>query len=498
MYLFDPPANLDDLKAEGRAHWHAHMAGTTAVQRALLACELRRTYPEATEANFAYVDPRQTEVPASAVPKGQPWGGFPRYLLEVVAQNDQQEAWRLADEPGPRGDFRTFDVNGEVPREARVQQDEYLEWYADTDEHGIWRVSLTCEGPEYWEQLAAADFATVHRTYEKLLRRDIPEDELKFPNDVFIGPPERGRRRYRAGSYNPFNRWNTSDGAIHLTQVNNTLGAEINLASRATVPRRDASEQPVRDRLELICCAGFGDPNRDSDPSIGATANQAADSGQVLTLTNPIGLYISEFDTSGIGLPEGAEVPGDVPPAQWWECTRGERRSPDGQARMLRVEYEVPEGATVPTPDGGRRPLRLADLDIGGLPATHGGALAELVTMHLFVTAWDAPAAGERLALNCETTCCRTARGRLAPCAATNGAVFPHLLDPERRALRCGEADEERISDEVYRATYDVALREAAEALGVDLRLDEVVAFGAEEPALGPALLSGYVAASRV
>jgi hypothetical protein len=495
MFLFDPPAHAPDMKPEGRAHWHAHMAATTAVQRALLVCELQQTHPEASERDLAYVDPRKTEVPEGTVPAGQPWGGFPRYILEVLAKNDPVEAWRIADETGPHSERRLLDRDGNpFERKARIHQDEYLEWHADEDEHGIFRVSMTCEGPEYWEFLAQQDLELVRRRYSEMLRREIPLEDIVYPHDVFVRLRSGQLAQVeQEGAYNPFNRWNTDDGAVHLTQRNNTLGAEVNLASRATVARFDTDDEPVEEKFQLICCAGYGGPNRDSDPSIGATANQAARSHQLVTLTNPIGLYISAFDSERIGLPEGAEVADGTQPDTWWSCVRGEEQSADGQTRMLRIEYEIPDRATMPAEGGGRRPLRLADLEVDGVSAARAGALAQLVTMHLFVTAWNDPANAERPGLRCTSTCCRDARdGSLELCDDPGKSVYPGLFDPNKRAPECGPDDSASIEDGVYRATYAEALQEARDALGVPTPEAGFAAAGPD-----PGLLAKYAAVTR-
>jgi hypothetical protein len=76
---------------------------------------------------------------------------------------------------------------------------------------------------------------------------------------------------------------------IHLSHRANSLGAQVNLAAIASALRNDANDRDVRgdDVARLCCCAGFGDPNRNSDPTIGAAANALAAAGRAHTLTNP-------------------------------------------------------------------------------------------------------------------------------------------------------------------------------------------------------------------
>ena len=49
----------------------------------------------------------------------------------------------------------------------------------------------------------------------------------------------------------------------------------------------------------LICYAAYGGPNRNSDPTIGATVNALARLGAYVTLRNPVGLYMDHIDLSG-------------------------------------------------------------------------------------------------------------------------------------------------------------------------------------------------------
>ena len=58
------------------------------------------------------------------------------------------------------------------------------------------------------------------------------------PSDPFVV--------YKKGSYNPYNRWNTTDGIMHLTQPSNSLSAEILLGADATVLRASGRGRPDR------------------------------------------------------------------------------------------------------------------------------------------------------------------------------------------------------------------------------------------------------------
>ena len=68
---------------------------------------------------------------------------------------------------------------------------------------------------------------------------------------------------YPKGAYNPYNRWNTTDGIMHLTQPANWPVAEIKLGADATVLR--TSGRTVRSsrrsgRPDLLCPVRWPQP----------------------------------------------------------------------------------------------------------------------------------------------------------------------------------------------------------------------------------------------
>ena len=88
------------------------------------------------------------------------------------------------------------------------------------------------------------------------------------------------------GLYNPWNKWNTTEGIVHLHQQNNTLGAEIVIGADATLLRIKGGNQ-VTEATQLICCGGFGGVDGSSDPTIGDEVNKLASAGFAITLRNP-------------------------------------------------------------------------------------------------------------------------------------------------------------------------------------------------------------------
>jgi len=135
------------------------------------------------------------------------------------------------------------------------------------------RVTFTCEGPEYWQFLAGGtraffdddepqagivdgDIELVAELYAEHVDPAVQVEDLVWPFDVAAFDPDSNAWYLfaSAGTYNPFNRWNTTHGAMHLTHPANTLGAEINLAARAAVLRAGADGEPITDQEALVCC----------------------------------------------------------------------------------------------------------------------------------------------------------------------------------------------------------------------------------------------------
>ena len=91
----------------------------------------------------------------------------------------------------------------------RNLQDEYCEWSVTRDPitRKITRVTFTCEGPEYWEVLAALN----------------PDKVLDLYRE-FVSPTVKREDLFENGQYNPLNRFNNSTtyGAMHLIQPANT------------------------------------------------------------------------------------------------------------------------------------------------------------------------------------------------------------------------------------------------------------------------------------
>lgn len=371
MVTYSPPGNIDDLagrptRAAFLNAWHNH---------------IHKEFKENIDALgsnplfFSEVDKPAT---SAAVPV--PWNGFPLSLLR--GNSTHPAAWAAADV--------LHSTTSYTPQGAATvttpyrPQDEYCEWHAYSEGGQIKRVVFTAEGPEYWVLLAGADFDHVVDLYRTFVSPSVQPADLKLQHAInFAGI------HLPTGSYNPFNRWNSTDGVMHLTHPANTLGAEINLAAFASVLHKDHNGQRVDDVRRLICCAGYGNANRSSDPSIGFAVNTtcvplaAGAHPKDTTLANPVGLYMN-------GLQAGVLTgPGNVPADTWFRFVRG------APGMGLMAVLEAPAGST----------FGLDQLFVKGVPLTHGGQVAEAIDMVLYAKV--AAHSGAIPALqSCSSDCC--------------------------------------------------------------------------------------------
>jgi len=116
--------------------------------------------------------------------------------------------------------------------------------------------------------------------------------------------------------------------------------------------------------IPLTRCAQFGDERRNSDPAIGAGVNGLARQGRMVTLADPVGLYIDNLEDAGFRLPNGNPTTG------WFKRLRGS----DGHT--IRAVFEPPDGS----------PFTVSDVTIGDTAITFGGQIAQHITMKLWLT----------------------------------------------------------------------------------------------------------------
>jgi len=341
--------------------------------------------------------------PATTVERKVVWNAFPRTL---VRQFGRAQALAIADALAPvTGDG----LENIFPNRQTRIQDEYCEWRVsrDPDTGKILRVTFTCEGPEFWQALAGgssiydrnppSSFGALGDRQRLIqLYRDLLGNQNVVEDDLFVST-QFGEL------YNPWNKWNTTDGIVHLQQINNTLGAEITIGADATVLRQKGG-QPINDATRLICCSGYGGPERASDPSLGFAVNRLALEGRRLTLRNPVGIYMDSIDLSGFTRPNPTAGGPRLPVGDWWKVLRGVADPPGqpGTGMVVRAVFEVPAGELGPNGEQ----LTVSDLQVGGIAITHGSQIAENITMKFVALAGPA---GETAspAFSCRTKCCR-------------------------------------------------------------------------------------------
>ncbi len=303
------------------------------------------------------------------------WNAFPKSLL---ARFGRERAMVLADMLWPYSslersdpDFDPLSAQFAHDGSAATQplarpQNEYCEWRVERHPRSnqIQRVIFTAETSEYWEALFGGNVMGVSKTgvefsgnrdwvarqYEHLVRAPVLPIDLCAPG---------------SSNYDPLNRWNATHGLVHMSHPDNKLPAAIRLCADSTLLFAHADGTPLTSP-EAVCCAGGGaNPSRASDLTVVGTGNALARQGVRLALAEPFGIYIHHVDTSGWRLPGLKE------PAQCCCVARGL------PGKALRVVVEAPASAG----------CLLHELTIGGEPLTHGGQIAECITMRASVLA---------------------------------------------------------------------------------------------------------------
>ena len=307
------------------------------------------------------------------------WNAFPKTLRLIYGERAYEVAERLyplteSVIPG----FPGFFQGRQWKRLFYRPLDEYCEFRVERDAGGrIVRVTFTSEPPEYWQALHGdtlgdysgnpkyripGDPKKLLALYRELVSPRVRLDDLLCAEDLVDQSQDPPQVIYPKGSYNPYNKWNSTHGIAHLGQPNNTITAEIHLGGDATVLRMDRNGNPVT-LPEALCCASlYGGPNRTSDPTIGSTVNDIARAGAWITLQNPVGLYMDSINLAGFETPKGKPVTED-----FFVIKRGR------SGMIERAVFEVPK----------KMKFTVGDLRIGGVPIRYGGQIAEHIDVKL-------------------------------------------------------------------------------------------------------------------
>lgn len=319
---FNPPGFLEDFNDEQAAAWSEYISQQFDESASGLPDIFEFDAPRAQ-----FFNPMKIEIGEDAQNAVINWTAFPRNVT-VTSVSDLQR-WRRAES-------------------SRDLQDEYCEWSVERDEQTdkITRITFTCEGPEYWEFLANSAPDVALDLYQKFVSSDVQLEDLFLSN----------------GRYNSRNRWNnsTTGGAMHLIQVNNSLGAEIELAAGSSVVR-EINGVILTGEDELIRCGRYGAVERHSDPHIGAIVNSVTRQKADVTLANPVGLYFDDLNVAGWETPDGSD------PKSFWKYVRGTDEFP------VRAVYEVPNelGFTV------------GDIKISGREIRFAAQIADFISIKL-------------------------------------------------------------------------------------------------------------------
>lgn len=440
-WTFDAPGNLQDFSDP--AKWHQRMAGEAdGIIRDLVSLVIGGDAGDDDVAQYrdsiGYADPTQTAIPADAetVPV-QAWNAFPRAVKRQapwpglpIDHIDADGSYRAVEHRGDEDHLPGIFVDskhGVLSLPVRDRQDEYLEWTARRNPDGkITRITFVAEGYDYFMELFRADeqkCVELYRDFTGL--SSIKADDIRARYGVYRQYSDGSGAEQVAGpgELNPRNRFNIDPGIVHLSHRANSLGAEVNLAGVSALARKkaDGSTLSGANAEELLCCNRGGEPNRNSDPLISQQAYAQVLQHYRYTLANPVGLYIAGVG-QGLVLPDNSTP---VPP-EWWRVVRGKDLWSAGSSRVLRLELEVPASEH----------LTVSDLLIGGNPVIYPGQVAELLSVHLFITRWKRADASIGPVVRCVGTCCRKngtqelVSSKSGNCRSGYSLAFPGLVAP--------------------------------------------------------------------
>jgi hypothetical protein len=380
LNAYDPPARMSDFDSipGQRDAWHRFVLESfdqniATVRKSLQSLKDKSRQPQFYSA--VHYDPGGPVIEQAVV-----WNAFPKELLRRYGRDraliEADRLWPLSAydydwryDPAVPADTGAGMPGVGLPDTYGYRPTvEYCEWHVDRDTTSgrISRVAFTSEPPEYWQAMFGGTLADSRVAFpgdKELvldLYRKLVSPHVQFADLLVKQPFMSPYGRLRAGAYNPYNKWNTTHGIAHLSAPPNALTAEINLAAVATVLYEDAAGDATVDPDALMAGTGMGGSNRNSDPTIAATVNVLARQGAMITLANPVGLYMDHIDVAGW------ELPGGHAAADWVRVVRGQERL---------IERLVVQSPT--------EEFDVSDVRIGGVPVVYGGQIAECITVKL-------------------------------------------------------------------------------------------------------------------
>ena len=350
-----------------------------------------------------YYNPLTTDL-AGGASAPVAWIAFPNRILINFPNATFSQQMGFAEgvhEDGTFGPPPDVGGNPYQPEGPRGWMDEYCEWISTRDSQGtVTAVDFTCENPDYWFSLWRFDPQRVLDLYHQLVDPAVKIEDLFLLDDQ--GHPVIDRSTGFA-AYNPQNRWNNQPsanqktGAVHLISPPNNLFAEVYLAAAATL-LRGSNGQPVTDPDTLLNCSQYGTPGRNSDPHIGSEINQIiAKGGSIVSLQDPVGLYIQTPDFSGYSLPSDPKLPGDADVSECWNVVRGRTKTGGEDFDfILHARFEIPQRWK----DAGVS-FNVGDIQIAGNPIQFGAQITQTFRVGLRGLALATNLPGEAL-LPCE------------------------------------------------------------------------------------------------
>lgn len=377
LQFYDPPARMTDfdLIRGQRLKWHQFLVEQFTSQIGGVQDALAKV-ANGRVVRPQFYDATSYDPGGGSVEQAVVWNAFPKELLRRFGRDRALiEADRLWPISAYDNDW-VYDSDNPTTSLATNPADrlfyrptvEYCEWHVNRDPATgrIVRVAFTSEPPEYWLALAGGTMESSNVDFpgDKHLLLDLYREHvdpsIRLEDLLATASYQSPFGAIKKGEYDPFNKWNTTHGAMHLCAPPNSLTAEINLAALSTLLFEDENGALVVDPDALIAGAALGGPNRNSDPTIAATVNVLARLKAMVTLANPVGLYMDHIDLSGW------EAPGRV---SLDDCVQVVRGAPNAIER-LEVKYPTDE-------------FCVSDILIGGIPIRHGGQIAECITVKL-------------------------------------------------------------------------------------------------------------------
>ncbi|KAF3927116.1 hypothetical protein AA313_de0208487 [Arthrobotrys entomopaga] len=308
QYYYKAPGCLADLSKDD----DARLKWSNSIDKIYQDLIDERLSPENNEIIKSYNPARVRKNHYKSFSNKIKWRAFPQNveLLHVHAGGTQWDKYAEAD--------------------IRDTQDEYCEWEVIKVGGHLKSVTFTCELIEYWEYLASTD----PQFLLKLYREFNPDADISLQDLL----DAEGKK------YNPKNKWNcrgtatngqATEGAImHMIGVNNTLTDAASLVLDSTIARFNADGVQISDGAALLRSMKVSDasPKRNSDPAITKTINDYSKKGKLVTITNPLGVFIDTFDADDFIAPGGEKV------SQFWK-----RERVGSDETTVRAKFEIPD-----------------------------------------------------------------------------------------------------------------------------------------------------------